>query len=267
MAGPGVAGGVLGARLRGRPAGASLPWREATVVAVRPAVRSTTRPVVRLALAVDSWDAHVPGQHVDVRLTADDGYRAQRSYSIASAPRTGQIELLVERVDDGEVSPYLTEIARPGDRLEVRGPIGGHFVWRPQDGGPLQLVAGGSGIAPFLSMLDAHQRADDPPPARVLYSARTLDDVIAGDDLARHARRGVGVTITLTRSAPPGWGGATGRVDGTLLAAATWVPRDGPRVFVCGPSGFVEVVADALVAAGHPPARVRTERFGATGTA
>jgi ferredoxin-NADP reductase len=238
-----------------------LTWQLAEVTASRP----ETARAQRLVLDVPGWRAHVPGQHVDVRLTAEDGYRAQRSYSIASAPRGERVELVVERLDDGEVSPYLTDVLRAGDQLELRGPIGGYFVWTPDRGGPLQLIAGGSGVVPFLAMLDEHAATDGSVPVRLLYSARTLEDVIARAELAAHAARGAEITYTLTRSAPEGWTGSTRRVDRDLLARHVWVAAQRPLVFVCGPTPFVEHVATGLVELGHEPQRVKTERFGATG--
>lgn len=218
----------------------------------------------RVALAVPDWPGHVPGQHVDVRLTAEDGYSAQRSYSIASAPEADTVDLVVQRVGDGEVSPYLTEVLGVGDRVELRGPIGGHFVW-PEGEGPVQLVAAGSGVAPFLAMLDHHAAFGSTRPLRLLYSARTIDDVIGRDRLADADARGVGVTVALTRAQPPGWDGVAGRVDREVLAASAFPPSDRPAVLVCGPTTFVEAVADALVDLGHAPERVKTERFGGLG--
>ena len=224
--------------------------------------RPETPTSSRISLRVDGWDGHLPGQHVDVRLTAPDGYQAQRSYSIASAPEAATVDLVVQRLDDGEVSPYLTEVLRRDDLLELRGPIGGHFVWHAALGGPLQLIAGGSGVAPFLAMLDHRAAAAPDVPARLLYSVRTPDDLIGRDRLDRHRAAGVAVDVTVTRAAPPEWDGRTGRVTPALLEEVMWPPGEAPRVFVCGPTSFVEAVADALVAAGHDPRRVKTERFG-----
>ena len=213
-----------------------------------------------------SFDAEIgawlPGQHVDVRLTAPDGYQAQRSYSIASAPEEGSLDLVVERLDDGEVSPYLTDELRVGDAIELRGPIGGYFVWQAARGGPVQLIAGGSGVAPFLSMLEHHRASGAEARLSLLYSARTADDIIARDRLDEHRRRGVEIDITLTREAPDGWSGRIGRVDPAMLADAVIPASAEPQVFVCGPTAFVEGVAEALVAQGHVPAMVKTERFG-----
>ena len=212
-----------------------------------------------IALDPADWPGHLAGQHVDVRLTADDGYQAQRSYSIASAPEDGELVLTVERLEDGEVSPYLTETLVPGDELELRGPIGGYFVWQEALGGPLLLIAGGSGVVPLRAMLRHHRATASEIPVRLLYSARTESDLIYRDELADYE-----TTITLTREQPPGWTGRTGRVDPGLLAEIAWPPAEGPRMYVCGPTGFVEAVADALVTLGHSPARIRTERFGPT---
>ena len=205
------------------------------------------------------WTAHVAGQHVDVRLTAEDGYQAQRSYSIASAPEDEHLLLTVERLDDGEVSPYLTGELRPGDELELRGPIGGYFVWDQSQGGPLLLVGGVSGVVPLRAMLRHHRAVGSEIPARLIYSARTADDLIYRAEL-----EGYDTTITLTREQPGGWNGRTGRVGRALLAEVAWPAAQQPLVYVCGPTGFVEAVADVLVALGHEPARIKTERFGPT---
>jgi ferredoxin-NADP reductase len=212
-----------------------------------------------IVLDAHDWRGHLPGQHVDVRLTAEDGYQAQRSYSIASAPQDGKLVLTVERLHDGEVSPYLTDVLEPGDDLELRGPVGGYFVWREALGGPLLLVAGGSGVVPLRAMLRHHRATASEIPVRLLYSARTRGDLIYRDELADYE-----TTITLTREQPPGWNGRTGRVDPDLLAETAWSPAERPLVYVCGPTGFVEAVADTLVTLGHSPARIRTERFGPT---
>ncbi|WP_127131493.1 ferredoxin reductase [Georgenia sp. SYP-B2076] len=238
-----------------------LTWQRAEVVALR---REAAR-AYRLSLDPPAWPGHAPGQHLDVRLTAPDGYTAQRSYSIASAPESPGVELVVERLEDGEVSPYLTDVLRPGDLLELRGPIGGYFVWPEEpDGGAVQLVAGGSGVVPFLAMLGHRRATGGAGEVRLLYSARTVDDVIGKDELERPPD-GVRVDLTLTRGAPPGWTGLTGRVDAVTLAARTLEPARRPHVLVCGPTAFVETVARELVALGHDQARVKTERFGATG--
>ena len=216
----------------------------------------------RLALDIPGWEGHQAGQHVDVRLTAADGYQTQRSYSIASAPERSTVDLIVQRLDGGEVSPYLVDELRPGDQLELRGPIGGYFVWHAGLRGPVQLVAGGSGVAPFLAMLDHHEAAGSDAPVRLLYSARSADQLIAEKRLRDHADRGIGVDITLTRSQPPGWRGLSGRLTPGVLNTHTWPVAERPRVFVCGPTALVEGVADALVTLGHDPATIKTERFG-----
>jgi ferredoxin-NADP reductase len=213
-----------------------------------------------------AWPGHRAGQHVDIRLTAEDGYQAQRSYSIASAPEDDHLVLTVERLDDGEVSPYLTDVLEPGDELELRGPIGGYFVWEASLRGPLQLIAGGSGIVPLRAMLRHWDAADRPVAARVLYSARSLDDAIYRDELQRLAASGeVDVRIALTRAWPAGWSGHRGRIDRALVDAAAWPPQEQPRIYVCGPTTFVEVAAELLVEGGHRPESIKTERFGATG--
>jgi ferredoxin-NADP reductase len=224
-------------------------------------------PRVRsIVLDLHEWRGHRAGQHVDVRLTAEDGYQAQRSYSIGSAPEDGHLLLTVERLDDGEVSPYLVEELRGGDKLELRGPIGGYFVWEQSDGGPLFLVAGGSGVVPLRSMLRHHAAIDSDVPVRLLYSARALDDVIYREELTRLGDRdGVGVRYTLTRDRPAGWSGYRRRVDREMLGEVAWPVAERPLVYVCGPTSFVEVVSSTLVELGHEPRRIRTERFGATG--
>jgi ferredoxin-NADP reductase len=234
-----------------------LSWQLADVVAVR---RETSR-ASRLSLRPAEWSGHQPGQHVDVRLTAADGYTAQRSYSVASPPEHDDLELIVERLEDGEVSPYLTEELRRGDQLELRGPIGGYFIW-PDGDDPVQLIAGGSGVVPFLSMLGHHRAAQGERRARLLYSARTADDLLGMPELAESV---AAVTVTLTRGSPANWDGLTGRVDETMLSAQTLPPSARPHVLVCGPTGFVETIARALTTQGHDPSSIKTERFGATG--
>lgn len=238
-----------------------LNWRIADVVDV---VRETPRAST-VVLDVPEWPGHLAGQHLDVRLTAEDGYQAERSYSISSAPGEGRVTITVERLDDGEVSPYLTDELRAGDRLELRGPIGRWFVW---DGGasPMLLVAGGSGVCPLMAML--RRRADlmSRTPARLLYSARDLEDVIFRNELVRlGAGDGVQVSLTLTRDRPPGWTGHARRVDERMLAAVAWPPDRAADTYVCGPTSFVETVAESLVSLGHDASRIRTERFGPTG--
>ncbi len=212
-------------------------------------------------LDIPGWPGHRAGQHLDVRLTAEDGYRAERAYSIGSAPGE-PVAITVERLDDGEVSPYLTEELRPGDALELRGPIGGYFVWGPEDGGPLLLVAGGSGIVPLMAMLRLRRASGSDVPARLLYSSRTVEDVIYRAELDELDAE---VIHTLTRAQPPGWTGYARRVDALLLAEVAWPAAEDPLVFVCGPTPFVETVAGGLIELGYPPQRVKTERFGASG--
>jgi ferredoxin-NADP reductase len=227
------------------------------------AVRDETPRVRTLELDVDDWVGHRAGQHVDVRLTAEDGYRAERAYSIASAPGE-PLEITVERLDDGEVSPYLTDEVREGDRFEIRGPIGGYFVWRSETADPLLLVAGGSGVVPFRAMLRHRARSASTVSARLVYSSRSLADLIYRAELEQ-PDDGVDVVLTFTREQPPGWTGYGRRVDTDLLREVAWPAAHGALAFVCGPTSFVETVAEALVELGYPPARVKTERFGATG--
>jgi ferredoxin-NADP reductase len=249
----------------------AIVWRVATVADV---AKETPRART-LVLDVPDWPGHRAGQHVDVRLTTEDGYQAERSYSIASAPEDARIALTVERLDDGEVSPYLTDVLRVGDRLELRGPIGGYFVWNVALGGPLLLVAGGSGIVPLMAMLRhraaalqaADVRARHNVPARLLYSSRRWDEVIYGDELARLAQddETLEVALTFTREPPVKWNGFRRRIDRMMLAEVSWPPDERPQVFVCGPTPLVEAAAAALVDLGHDPALVKTERFGPTG--
>ena len=217
-----------------------------------------TPAVKTIVLGAPDWPGHRAGQHVDVRLTAEDGYQAQRSYSLASPPEDERLAITVERLDDGEVSPYLTEELRPGDKLELRGPIGGYFVWEAEQGGPLLLVGGGSGVVPLMSMLRHRATAAPAVQVRLLYSARSLDDVIYRQELEDFE-----VVYTLTRKQPEGWKGYSRRVDAEML---TEVSFGGEGVaYVCGPTRFVESVADGLVGIGYAPENVRTERFGPTG--
>ena len=219
-----------------------------------------TARTTSIALDAVDWPGHLAGQHVDVRLTAEDGYQAQRSYSIASAPEDEHLVITVQRLDDGEVSPYLTETLVPGDELELRGPIGGYFVWRESLGGPLLLlVGGGSGVVPLRAMLRHHRASASEIPARLLYSARTRADLIYRAELDGHD-----TIITLTDEQPPEWDGRTGRIDSAFLAETAWPAAERPLVYICGPTGFVEAIADALVTLGHDPSRIRTERFGPT---
>ena len=226
-----------------------------------------TERVVSLVLDVPDWPGHVPGQHVDVRLTAEDGYQAQRSYSIATPADANRVVLTVERLEDGEVSPFLTEELRPGDQFELRGPIGGYFVWNGSGDGPLHLLAGGSGVVPLMAMLRHRAASGSTVPATLLYSARThggliyreeLDRLAAGDEALR-------VAYTLTREQPAGWTGYDRRIDGEMLSEVFGGPDPAATAFVCGPTRFVEVAADGLVGLGYEPGRVRTERFGPSG--
>jgi ferredoxin-NADP reductase len=246
---------MAGTAVRGR-----LTWQVATAVEV---VEETPR-VRTIVLDVPGWNGHRAGQHLDVRLTAEDGYQAEREYSIASAPGE-PVAITVERLEDGEVSPYLTEELRVDDGVEIRGPVGGYFVWGPEDGGPLLLVAGGSGVVPLRAMLRHRRLTGSDAPVRLLYSSRTLEDVIYREELAEPAE-GVEVIHTLTREQPEGWSGYARRVDSELLAEVAWPPSSDARAFVCGPTSFVEAVAGGLVELGYPPRRVKTERFGATGS-
>ena len=242
-----------------------IEWRAATV---REVIRETAHAKT-LVMDVADWPGHTAGQHVDVRLTAEDGYQAQRSYSIASAPARSRLAITIERLDDGEVSPYLTDALGVGDRLELRGPIGGYFVWEPAMGGPLFLVAGGSGIVPLMAML--RTRATSPAaarastPATLLYSSRSWEDVIYRDEVMGLTDPGVKVVQTLTRSQPAGWTGFTRRIDADMLAEVAPAPSLEPHIYICGPTPLVETAARILVELGHEPARVKTERFGPTG--
>jgi ferredoxin-NADP reductase len=228
-------------------------------------VRPETDRAKTLGLDVPGWTGHQAGQHVDVRLTADDGYQAQRSYSIASSAGGSRVELTVELIDDGEVSPYLTQEAQVGDRFELRGPIGGYFVWDPNPGGAVLLVGGGSGVVPLMAMVRQRAADGDEVRTRLLYSARSWEDVIYRDELERAGQRGDGFEIvyTLTREQPSDWKGYGRRVDVELLAEVA--PEELSLTFVCGPTPFVEAAAEALVGLGHEPSRIKTERFGPTG--
>ena len=246
-----------------------IEWRLATVAEVIAETPSTRT----LVLDVPGWPGHLAGQHVDVRLTAEDGYQAERSYSIASAPEDPRVALTVERLEDGEVSSYLCGELRAGDQFELRGPIGGYFVWDVSVGGPLLLVAGGSGIVPLMAML-RHRAAILPDagvrggiPARLLYSSGRWDEVIYRDELATFATGDstLEITHTITRAPPPGWTGFRRRIDRAMLAEIAWPPAERPHIFVCGPTPLVESVAGALVERGHDRALVKTERFGPTG--
>jgi ferredoxin-NADP reductase len=249
---------MAGTTLRGR-----LTWRPAEVTAL---VDETAR-VRTIDLDVPGWPGHLAGQHVDVRLTAEDGYQAQRSYSIATPADGTRLAITVERIDDGEVSPYLAGELRPGDKLELRGPIGGYFVWEANRGGPLLLVGGGSGIAPLMAMLRDRISTGSWVSVRLLGSWRSWDDVIYRAELESidHEQMGVEIVHTLTRSQPAGWSGYDRRVDREMLAAVAWPTGDRPHCYVSGPTGFVEAVASGLVELGHAPDMIRTERFGPTG--
>jgi ferredoxin-NADP reductase len=241
-------------------------WQVGTVTAIAP----QTDRVASFTLALPAWRPHRAGQHYDVRLTAEDGYQAQRSYSIASAAdRSGEVELGIERIPDGEVSPYFHDVLVEGDRVEVRGPIGGYFVWEPGMGGPLMLVGGGSGVVPLMAMLRARQASGDATPAALLYSSRTIGDIIYRAELEQLAAEGHGPAVvhTLTREQPPGWDGLARRIDEPMLASV--LDRiggigAGPLAYICGPTLLVENAASGLTNLGMPPARVRTERFGPT---
>ena len=239
-----------------------LAWQIATVTVVR----ADTPEVSSFTLALPAWRAHRAGQHYDVRLTAADGYQVQRSYSVASPPsRTGEVDLTIERIADGEVSPYFHDVVEVGDRVEVRGPIGGYFVWEPALGGPLLLIAGGSGVVPLMAMLRERAIAEQKPTAVLLLSARSFDEVIYREELAELAGdAGLLVIQTLTRSQPPGWTGYARRIDRPMLAEAIAASGPRPLVYVCGPTLLVEAAANGLVELGVPPAQVRTERFGPT---
>jgi ferredoxin-NADP reductase len=240
---------------------APLGW---TVAAVRDVVVETATART-LVLDVPGWPGHRAGQHLDLRLTAEDGYQAQRSFSIASPPERPAVELTVERFEDGEVSPYLVDLLEAGDEIEIRGPIGAPFTWSVDDGGPLLLVAGGSGLVPLMAMLRHRAARGSRVEVRALVSVRTPGDLLYADELDRlEPADGLDVRRTYTRAAPPGWTGWTGRVDAAMLTGLGPPPAARPRVFVCGPTGFVEHVADRLVGLGHDPARISTERFGPT---
>jgi ferredoxin-NADP reductase len=238
-------------------------WRLAEVVEVVPETPRTKS----LVLEVPDWEGHKAGQHVDVRLTAPDGYQAQRSYSIASAPEDERLVLTVDRLDDGEVSPYLTEVLMAGDKLEFRGPIGGYFTWEEGDDGLLLLVGGGSGVVPLMAMIRHRAVVGSDVPTRLLYSSRTYEEIIYREELENLAARDGSLEVihTLTRSRPEGWSGYHRRIDAEMLAEVGWPPEESPLAFVCGSTPLVEAVGSALVGLGHDPARVKTERFGATG--
>jgi ferredoxin-NADP reductase len=240
-----------------------LTWQLGEVVELIP----ENANVSTLVLDAPGWSGHRPGQHIDVRLTAEDGYQAQRSYSIASEPQSGRLAITVERLDDGEVSPYLVGEIRVGEKLEFRGPIGGYFVWDaspPEQ--PLLLIGGGSGVVPLMSMLRHRSAVGSGTPTSLLYSSRSLDDVIYREELDELANNdGLDVYQTLTRSRPDGWTGFARRIDREMLREVAWPVGDTPVAYVCGPTSFVESAAEILVELGYDPRSVRTERFGATG--
>jgi ferredoxin-NADP reductase len=243
-----------------------LTWQLGDVVATH---QETVR-VKSITLTVPNWTRHRPGQHVDVRLTAEDGYQAERSYSIASPPQEARrLALTIERIDGGEVSPYLVDQLTVGDNLELRGPIGGYFVWEASMGGPLLLIAGGSGVVPLMAMIRHRAALKSAIPTRLLYSSPSYDDVIYRDELARLLEGGtqLQVAYTLTRDQPPGWTGYHRRIDVDLLREVAWAPDERPLVFICGSTPFVETAAANLVALGYEPERIKIERFGPTGEA
>ena len=229
-------------------------------------IQETPR-VASLVLQVPHWQGHDAGQHVDIRLTAEDGYQAQRSYSIASAPEDPRLAITVERLDDGEVSPYLVGEVRVGDKVELRGPIGGYFVWRAGGERPLLLIAGGSGIVPLMAMIRHRSSTGDKSPARLLYSSRTFEDIIYKEELDKLASANVGIAVAhaLTRAQPSGWKGYARRIDSEMVREVAWPKQQTPIAFICGPTSFVEAAANLLVESGYDPTWIKTERFGATG--
>jgi ferredoxin-NADP reductase len=242
-----------------------IAWRLATITAVRP----ETATVRSFTLSVPEWAGHRAGQHVDLRLTAEDGYSVERSYSIGSEPeRRDELDITIERIPGGEVSPFLHEVVVPGDRLEVRGPIGGYFVWEAALGGPLLLVAGGSGVVPLMAMARHRAQAASGVPVRLLFSSRGPEEIIYRDELAGLAATGDGFEVvhTLTRQQPPGWSGYARRIDEAMLAEVLQPLGASTRAYACGPTSLVETVANGLVRLGLPADRIRTERFGPTGT-
>ncbi len=240
-----------------------LTWQVGTVAEIREET-ATARTIV---VDVAGWPGHAAGQHVDVRLTAEDGYSTQRSYSIASAPGSGRLELTVQRLEDGEVSPYLTDVLKPGFPLELRGPIGGWFVWDPAEPGPVLLVAGGSGVVPLMSMIRARAAVGSEAPFRLVYSVRSPGTVLYAAELDRlsEAADGFQMSYAYTRSGPPGAQVRVGRLTPAVLAAPGWTSKAAPAVFICGPTGFVEAAASLLVKAGHDQGAIKTERFGPSG--
>ncbi|MHA6668528.1 ferredoxin reductase [Homoserinimonas sp. A447] len=224
---------------------------------------SLTASARSITFAVPSWPGNDAGQHVDVRLTSPDGYQAVRSYSIASAGPGEEIELAVDRLPDGEVSPFLVNDLELGDTVELRGPLGGWFVWRPEQTPPIQLIAGGSGVVPFVAMIRTHANASSPVPMQLLYSLRTADDAFFRDELSQPSAT-ARTTWHYTRTVPPGWSRSAGRLTAEDLRGETLPPEQAPLTYVCGPTGFVETVSRALISLGHAPDTIRTERFGGT---
>jgi ferredoxin-NADP reductase len=258
---------VARAAVPGRLISGPRPWRVATIKAAT----DETATARTLVVDVPGWPGHLPGQHADVRLTAEDGYSAQRSYSIASAPEPDRLEFTVQRLDDGEVSRYLAGIAEPGDQFDLRGPIGGWFTWSPESAQPrahpkpLLLLAGGSGVVPLMSMIRAHGAAKSEVPVGLIYSVRSPPDVIYASELSeRTLSSPLSLTLLYTRSAHRGV--PPGRINAAVIAASAFPPDTAPDIYVCGPSGFVEAATSLLVEAGHPPPSIKTERFGPTGT-
>lgn len=248
---------MAGTALSGR-----LTWQLATVVEM---VDETSR-CKSIALDVPDWAGHQAGQHVDIRLTDEDGYEAQRSYSIASGPEDERLVLTVERLDDGEVSPYLTEELRPGDQIELRGPVGGYFVWGESLGRPLALIGGGSGIVPLRAMVRHWAVGSRETSVSLIYSSRSLGDVIYREELAGYDGGNLSLRLALTRDWPPDWTGHRGRIDPKFLEQALPGPAARPLTYICGPTSFVAAVSQALLAIGHDPGQIKTERFGPTGS-
>lgn len=240
-----------------------LQWQTAEVSGL---IEETPR-VRSLVLDLPDWPGHKPGQHVDVRLTGEDGYQAQRSYSIASAPESKNIILTVERIEDGEVSPYLSIDVQKGDKFELRGPIGGHFVWTTALGGPLFLIAGGSGVAPLMAMLRHRAAVNSAVPATLLYSSRSFEDIIYREELERltFMNDGLKIVHTLTRKQPAGWQGGARRIDRAMLESEGFPPAMKPRIFICGPTQLVESASQIMLDLGHDRTLIKTERFGPTG--
>ena len=241
-----------------------LDWQRGEVLTTQ----AETARTKSITMALPNWTGHRAGQHLDVRLTAGDGYQTERSYSIASPPEDQpRVTITVERLDDGEVSPYLTDELHVGDQLELRGPIGGYFVWDARMGGPLLLIAGGSGIVPLMAMIRHRAAAGSIAPTRLLYSSRSYEDIIYRDELDRLVKstKMLEVIYTLTRAAPSGWKGYRRRIDAEMLREVAWPADQYPLIYICGPTPFVETAATTLANLGHEPRRIRTERFGPTG--